>query len=264
MSHHFRSIIALCLINLFCLNLQAQSDKESLSPIPLPKEALSGIGLKKIDLPKEPDRDFFQKRLHRGQEISVYILASESATTDFSPIPFDEFVYLINGGADVKNKKGAAISFRSGDMLIGPKGFEGDWSVNAGETYHLELSVITNARIATDQQPALPMLMDRDKLSGIGLTADAQKPGHYHDLLYKGPELSFLLTAEPGQSIDIASWEREELIYILAGQVQIETKDGQVFRFHRGDFFVMPEGFSGRWQSEGHQLFRILRIRKTA
>ena len=127
--------------------LLGQTDSvEIIKPILLDKEALSGIGLQKIELKKEPERAFFQRNLFRGEDLSIYIVSSESWKTSFDNFSFDELVYILNGKAKVKPEGGEEQTFNSHEFLSVPKGYSGSWEVLAGDNYHYELSVIATKR----------------------------------------------------------------------------------------------------------------------
>lgn len=43
------------------------------------------------------------------------------------------------------------------------------------------------------------------------------------------------------------SYTENEFCHITAGEVQIESEDGEVWTFSAGDSFVIPAGFAGTW-----------------
>lgn len=127
----------------------AQSDSLPIvKPILMDKAVLSGVGLRKINLKDEPEKDFYQKNLFRGEDISVYVVSTETWNNKIPAYAFDEYVYLINGQSIVKPRHGNAKVYDSGDHLFVPKGFDGEWEIRAGSNLHYELSVITTRRAA--------------------------------------------------------------------------------------------------------------------
>jgi len=141
------SIIGIFLI--LIQNCMAQSESESVTtikPILLDKSYLSGVGLQRIKIKEEPEKDVFQKRLYRGKDISVYVVSSGSWINKIEKYSFDEFAYMLNGVAKVTPKEGPEQLFYTGDFFFAPKGYAGSWEIIAGKNYHYELSVITTQR----------------------------------------------------------------------------------------------------------------------
>ncbi|MEO1437357.1 MAG: cupin domain-containing protein, partial [Bacteroidota bacterium] len=119
----------------------AVADPLSPPPFKIDQRYLSGLDLPKIDLKDEPDRDYFQKRIYKGTQLSIYVLAGETKTNQLENFGIDEFVYYLSGRADITAASGAEYQFFAGDYLFVPKGFTGQWINNGGSRYHLELSV---------------------------------------------------------------------------------------------------------------------------
>lgn len=236
--------------------------KNVLKPISLNKSALSGVGLKKIDLKDTPQKDFFQKNLYRGTDLSVYIVSSQSWKSKMENFGFDEFIYMLNGQARVKPLKGKAQQFYTGDYFFCPKGFTGDWDIQAGENYHYELSVITTQRADSTEKPANlgHQLLDKSQLSGVGIQLGTQ--GLYETNLAKGVELVINLKAEEPRGNTIQN-AKEQLVCLLSGQVNISDTNEEVQNFYSGDFFLLPKGFDGRWESKGHGLIKYISVQKT-
>ncbi len=237
--------------------------QETIKPIALDKSVLSGVGLKKIDLKDEPEKDFYQKRLFKGTDISVYVVSTETWNNKMNNFPFDEFVYMFHGEAIVKPKNGSSQLFHSGDFFFAPKGFTGEWEIIAGKNLHYELSVITNQRadsslVRTDN---LHKLFDRSKLSGVSIELD--KDGRYFETLHKGLELTISLVAEKPMELNNDIPAKEKLVHLLSGQVTISDKNNQKQTFYTGDFFIIPKGFTGNFKSDGHGLVKYLIVEKT-
>lgn len=236
--------------------------KNVLKPILLNKSALSGIGLKKIDLKDTPQKDFFQKNLYRGTDLSVYIVSSQSWKSKMENFGFDEFIYMLNGQASIKPLKGKMQQFYTGDYFFCPKGFTGDWDIQAGENYHYELSVITTQRADSTQKSKnlVHQLLDRSQLSGVGIQLGTQ--GLYETNLARGVELVIDLKAEEPRKSSIKS-AKEQLVCLLSGQVNISDANEEVQIFYSGDFFLLPKNFDGLWESKGHGLVKYISVQKT-
>ncbi len=231
-------------------------------PLLLDKEVLSGVGLGKVELKNEPGRDFFQKRLYRGEDLSVYVVSSQSWQSQFESFWFDEFIYLFNGSADITPKGEAKQRFNNGDFFFAPKGFTGSWEILAGDHYHYELSVITTKRADSSMRSTeiKPRLLRGFQISGSMITF--KENGLFEKELTKGPELSILLKAEKPREAKINN-AKEQLIYLLSGQLQLTAMGGSEQKFFTGDFFVLPKGFTGIWQSKGHGIIKMLAVQKT-
>ncbi|MEN0045415.1 MAG: cupin domain-containing protein, partial [Bacteroidota bacterium] len=241
-----------------------QINKEVLRPILLDKSVLSGVGLKKIDIKNEPEKDFYQKQLYRGEDISIYVVSTETWNNEMKNFPFDEFIYMFHGEAVVKPENGKTQLFQSGDYFFAPKGYTGEWEIRAGDYLHYELSVIASKRADTSliQKDAAHQLFDRSILSGSHIVLNEN--GQFSKVLEKGAELTVRLKAEAPTERQISEPAKEQLIQILSGQISITSKDESKQTFYAGDFFVLPKGFTGKWKSEGHGLVKYLTVEKTS
>ena len=248
-------------------NPVVESIKEVVKPLAIDKAVLSGIGLKPVTNPAEPNRKLFQRRMYRGNDISVYIVSSESATATRENYGIDEFIYLVNGRARMEDLKGNEQYFSTGDFFIAPKGFTGEWDTEGATLYHHELSVITTDRSKeeVDIDSALPLMVDKNKLSGIGITKleNEKEQELYEDLLFEGAELKLKINAEAPRTIQIVNPLPEQLIYVVSGSLQLTPINGIAQMFYAGDFLVLPENFVGEWKSDGHNLFRSMRVLKS-
>jgi len=235
----------------------------SLSPLLLDKAVLSGVGLDKIDLKDEPEKDFYQKNLYRGEDISVYVVSTETWNNKIDSYPFDEFVYMYHGEAFVKSARGPAQLFYSGDYFFASKGFKGEWGILAGDQLHYELSVITTRRTAADviSKDNEHLLFDKAILSGASIKVS--EGSNFTKVLKAGVELTVKLEAEQPVEKALSEPSKEMLIQVLAGQISIEDNSGKKQVFNTNDFFVMPKGFTGSWKSNGHGLVKYLSVEKT-
>lgn len=53
---------------------------------------------------------------------------------------------------------------------------------------------------------------------------------------------------EPG-AVSFASWPYTEICVILSGRVALQDRAGKIIEFGPGEGFVIPVGWSGRWQT---------------
>ncbi len=262
-----RYFLLICLI-LFTVSVPlrswAQNDNQEVpsKPILIDKSALSGLGLQSVQLENEPNRKFFQRRLLRGVDLSVFIVSSESWSTQMNNFPIDEVVLMLNGKAKINPENGNQMTFQSNQFFFIPRGYTGSWEIQAGKNYHYELSIISTER-AESANPAktLPELIDQDALSGI--TIDLNSVKQYERVLTKGSELTVSLKAEKPTEREISSPMKEQLVNLLSGQLTITDTSGVKHVFNTGDFFLFPKGFQGSWQSKGHGLLKYLVVQKT-
>ncbi len=240
------------------LHAQKSINDTIIEPIAIDKSILSGVNIPKVKLKAHPERDYYQKRIYKGSELSVYILSSETAVNKIDNFPIDEFVYYMNGKADIKAENGNEVSFSSGDYLFVPKGFKGNWTNHGGNTYNLELSVISNKRADSTavSKAKLPFVLDKELISGIRLTQVNEKK--YKDVIYSGVELEITTESEKPGKTTIINNKKEQFIHILNGMVTIKSLKGNEQTFYKGDFFILPKGYTGNWTSSGLGLMRTL------
>ncbi|MBC8753772.1 DUF861 domain-containing protein [Kordia sp. YSTF-M3] len=221
-----------------------------IKPFEINKRFLSGINIPKVKLKAHPERAYFQRTIYKGSDLSVFILSSETATNTIKDFSVDEFVYYLKGKAEIKLENNEKRSFLSGDYICVPKGFSGEWTNNEGNKYHLELSVISNKRADKEAVsiPSIPFLLDREVLSGI----------KNETTLFSGVELNIEIVSEiPGHK-EISPTTKDQFIHVLDGMIVISANNDSLEIFHRGDFFVLPKGFSGILKTEAQDTCRML------
>lgn len=234
-----------------------------INPIALDPAAISGLGLKKVTSSADPDRLLFQKMLYQGEEISVFVVASETKTAKWEDYSIEEFIYVINGRARLHPSGEAERFYYPGDFFWVPKGYQGEWETQGGNSFYHELSVIANERTNSSSLDPRPVIMDKAKMAGMGLTPNRDQDGSFLDLLQRGQDLTISTQSEAPQTLENFQNKREQLIYIIAGAITLKAEGGESTHFQTGDFFILPKGFVGSWRSEGHKLLRTLRVEKT-
>lgn len=83
-------------------------------------------------------------------------------------------------------------------------------------------------------------------LPGRVLTGD---PHHESTVFFKGAAGDFIAgtwTSTPGQWHAFTG--RDEFCHIVSGHVRLIGDDGTIQSFKTGDAFLIPNGFSGRWE----------------
>ncbi len=258
-----RTILFLCIYFMSLLAVRAQDSKSIVQPIPIDKSALSGVGLKKIDIKDEPEKDFYQKRLYWGEDLGVFVVGTGTWNNKIKNYAFDEFVYMYQGEAMVKPNTGSAKVFYAGEYFFAPKGFQGEWEIRAGNFIHYELSVITTKRADSSRIKKNPQHARFSKSTLSGNQIRLNNKGTYEELLEKGAEITVKLKGESPTERMVNISKSEQVIHILSGMVKITGPRGKTHQFYTGDFFILPRAFQGTWKSDGHQLVKYLTIERT-
>ena len=108
-----RIFVTTILFNILLINCTSCQDKAAPtapSPFSLDKSTLSGVGLQKIDLKNEPEKVFHQKRLVRGDELSVYVVSTQSWVNKIEDYKFDEYIYMLHGESVTRPAEGVGLS----------------------------------------------------------------------------------------------------------------------------------------------------------
>lgn len=234
--------------------------------IRLDKEAVSGIGLKPVQNKDQPERRLFQKRLIRGSDLSVYVVSSETATAQQNNYGMEEYIKLINGQSRMNPINGEEVIFETGESFIAPKGFTGEWETLGGDEFLIELSIITTDRVNGDvsEPKTLPYLLDKKARSGlVRFSATENSDSKLTHKLYAGIELTVTLENITPQTIEISHPMQEQIVEVLSGKITITPKKGSPEAFVHGDYFMIPRGFIGTFEYEGHGIVRTMHILKS-
>ncbi|MFT4535261.1 MAG: putative cupin superfamily protein [Saprospiraceae bacterium] len=243
-----------------------EKGKNRIPVIRLDRESLSGIGLKPVKNNDQPDRRLFQKRLVRGQDLSVYVVSSETATAHQDNYGMEEFIKLINGRSRMHPVNGNELIFETGDSFIAPKGFTGEWETIGGNEFLIGLSVITTQRIEgqIEISKTLPFLIDKKIRSGVRLLNVKGEPNIEGTTeVYRGLELTIKMSETKPQRIDITKPMQEQVVEVISGKVSITPLGSETEVFLTGDYYMIPEGFIGTFEYAGHGNIRTVHIYKS-
>ncbi len=248
---------------LFCILAYAQKNT-TIKVIPVDKSALSGIDLKPVKNDNQPERRLFQRNIMWGRELGVFVVSSETATAHQDNYAMEEFIFLLNGRSRMNPENGEEVLFNTGDYFVAPKGFTGEWETQGGDEFLIELSVIATDRpeVEIDKTKTLPFALDKDKLSGYGIELEEDQDA-VRSLLFKGVELTAEVEVQKAGSYAMSRNTKESLVQVLSGMVEIIDADGESNTFYKGDWFILPQGFTGNWESKAHGLFRSLQITRS-
>lgn len=244
-------------LSLWILSIPGQSQDINHADLFVLKRAdLAGQNVTPRKIKGEPDSTFNQQEVYRGKDLLIYVLAIANRTNELKNFPIEEFVFWMNGKAVVEPTTGNAFEVQTGDYFMQPKGFNGNWNFVNEYPFHLELSVITKARSVANSLIDRALIIDKNIISGAS-------PDHAESSvnLYEGVELNLDLLNNPHETIHNNPQER--LVHVLNGILTINAESGLQHTFYPGDFFVIPEGFSGRWEAVGLQPFRAFEIKKS-
>ncbi|MEO0571477.1 MAG: cupin domain-containing protein [Bacteroidota bacterium] len=106
------------------------------------------------------------------------------------------------------------------------------------------------------QETNSPVLLKKEVISGVGLMrtkpqwADVDRE-LYTQNVFLGEEIGINVTSSSNAFHDWKNYEIDEFVYILNGQAIVKSIDGQEYTFNKGDFFIVPKGFTGRWTTQG-------------
>ena len=243
--------------------LPAAAQQEVLAPVLLDKETLSGLNLEPITASwAPPDRELFAKTVYEGKKFDVTVMAGNTARTHFDSYEVDEFVYVINGQATLTTDDGVAQTFHTGDFFVVPRGFSVEWH-SQGNRYFQELIVIMKERSDGPREGSnRPFLIDQTKFSGLDIEQItwALNPDRevYREVLYDGTELDIAIVAGATATTLLTGGMSEEFVFVVNGTATLTPTGGEPQTFYTGDFFVVPEGFTGTWTSTGNHLYREL------
>lgn len=235
---------------------QTNAEKDG-SIFRISREVLAGEGLDPIKQ-KDSTRKFYQKNVYKGKDLLIYVVAIGSGITNkFDSFPMEEFIFWKNGKALVEPEGEESFSVNSGDYFIQPKGFNGKWSFIGDGQLHLELAVIAANRPPSNPSPiSKALIVDRDVISGV---TDNEK--NEIELLYEGVELTLKVLRSSDSTIE--NLKNETMIHVVNGVLIVSQEDDEPQKFLPGDFFVLPEGFSGRLKSTGLQGLRLLAVSRS-
>ncbi|MEN1785620.1 MAG: cupin domain-containing protein [Bacteroidota bacterium] len=222
------------------------------------KTLLAGEGLD-FKQQKEADRSVYQKKIYDGSSLALDIVAIGTGITNtFENFPMEEFIFWKNGKAIVTPESETPFEVHSGDYFIQAKGFKGTWHFVNNGGLHLELALIAKNRDRLPKKSPITkaMVINRDLISGVqDFTNDEM-------MVYSGAELQVKLIRSTQKIISGSS--QDALMHVLQGVVTFtDDHNDEKQVFYPGDFFVLPEGFKGSWNSDSLQdlrMFEVLRM----
>lgn len=111
--------------------------EKTIVPLRINKSFLDGEGLTKID-PSTAEMDdnmsteapiAYSTHLFHSGKISSYVFETEPGTVQINGLPYDEYIFILEGRLILTPKGGEAEEFKTGDHLLVPEGFVGTWEM---------------------------------------------------------------------------------------------------------------------------------------
>lgn len=120
-----------------------------------------------------------------------------------------------------------------------------------------------------------PVRMDREKMSGLGLTAIP--PDAYKDILVAGQLNMRVATLFDGKELRASVFEStpaktdhrtrpndsDEFVYVQSGKLILTEPNGTRHEFVPGDTLVLPIGYTGTWEMQGNYRELALTAKKS-
>ena len=182
-------------------------------------------------------------------------------TTDMveigGPYECDEFMWLLEGKADIKNNKTGAIeTVKAGEAFIIPKGYDCQWQQVGYLRKFFVISQHPNqsipatpafAGIIKPQVDAPMSVMDVTDPFVINGTKPVQKNCSYYEDT-TGQFFSGTWDSEPFTS-EIKAFPCNEFVYLLEGSITLIDEEGAEHFVKAGDAFFIPQGTVCGWRT---------------
>ncbi len=180
-------------------------------------------------------------------------------TAKLTPYAVNEFMYVLEGSVTIIDADGHEETIRAGESFVVPKGMPSIWK----QTQNIrKFYVIFDD--PSGQSPENPSRLSVRRLDPATTMTPAREQDESR---YIGavPEqhLYPVFTDMTGQ-MTVGIWDttemhtkplpfaRNELMHLLEGNVTITNGDGMARTFSAGDTFLVPQGMTYQWDSEGY------------
>lgn len=246
---------------IFGVTLSVQTIAQDI--VRLDPKALSGLGLD--GGPSDVEGQLrYGRMLYDGDKFNVMVAAGNAGNNkevlEMENFRMQELCYLLNGSVTFIESDGRVQTFHTGDFFVIPRGYTGQMITQGNHLYQV-LVVITDERADPIPGNTSPKLVDRSAMSGHGLESFVFGPHPELEanrkLIDGGAELTVSVVeveTNSGEFTDMA----EEFVYVVSGSATLTPVGGEPQTFYKGDFFVVPQGWSGTWAVEGNHLYREL------
>lgn len=80
----------------------------------------------------EPVATHRYKTWYAGEKLTAMVYDADDGVLQFTDLPYDEQVCVLNGTAILTSRDGERHVFTRGDVFIAPKGWTGTWELRGG------------------------------------------------------------------------------------------------------------------------------------
>ena len=122
---------------------------------------------------------------------------------------------------------------------------------------------LMSAAVTAQESPA-PVRLDPEKMAGLNLTAIP--PDAYQEILVAGQLNMRVATLFEGKELRVSIFEStpaktdhrtratdvDEFVYVLSGKLILTEPSGMRHEYLPGDSLVLPIGYKGTWEMQGH------------
>ena len=100
-----------------------------------------------------------------------------------------------------------------------------------------------------------PIIIDKTLYAGNQLSPGRNPSQPERKLFFKsifsGEDLNVQIVASENAYADIDSLEIDEFLFTINGGAKLSSEEGDEQKFFSNEFFVVPKGFSGKWETVG-------------
>ena len=159
-------------------------------------------------------------------------------------MPYDEFVYILEGEVEVSDAKGRTVVLHTGDAAVLPKAVEIGWRHEAPLRKYW---VAWDPKDGGERESFVVLDLDRD-LSAL----PADDAGSRNDLQYEasGTARVGLWANDPGVLSEPLSFPHAELMVVLDGVATLVDSQGREGKITSGDVVLLPAGVPVRWRTD--------------
>ena len=229
--------------------------QDIIPPATLDKTILSGVGLQRVKPGwAPPERQLHTTPVFSGDDLGIYVTTSNTAFMDWKNYAIDEFVYVLNGKAEVTPLEGEKQTFQKGDFFLVPKGFTGRWKTIETSGDFMEIAIYT--------KPRAPEISESIAKVPYAFSKSIQSPTELNSskTIFKGDELLVsVLTQEKGASQKV-KLDTDEFGFILNGMLKVIDRTGKETHYFSGESYVLPKNFEGTLEFDGLDTFKAITV----
>lgn len=179
-------------------------------------------------------------------------------TTKLAPYPVNEFMCVLEGSVTIIDKDGHEETVRAGESFVVPQGMPSIWK----QTEDIrKIYVIFDDPSGQTPENSSSLSVRRLDPTGIMIPIEPDESGyiggipeqHVHPVF---TDMTGQMTVGIADTTEMHTkplpFVRNELMHLLEGSVTITSGDGVARTFSAGDTFLVPQGMTYQWDSEGY------------